>query len=417
MKGARQTEAPIDGARHPQSGQSGVPLGLLPLFFLTAVMDAGLGSILALLAEIRAQFDIDPAGIGLIGGSGFVTAVGAQVGLARLADRGHARALLNFGLVAAALSMLVLAQAASLWEFVAGRLLLGLGEGAILPAARRTVIVQAGAHAGAALGRLNAFQLTGFLIGPVFGSTVFELAGLRAVFLTSLVMVLACVPLVARTRMPAATAAPGSRVLRTLLKRRGMQAMICMAVGYYGSFGLFEAIWAIFLADLGASQLFIGLNFTLFAVPMILVAPFGGRIATRHGAMRVAFAAMAATIPFIASYGLWESVIFLTAVMMVQAVGDAVVMPASQLAVAEVSGDDIASGQGLFGACGLAVAALVAFGGGAAYGAYGAKVVFAGYAAIMAITLLGACLLGRERLGAPSSPAPALESPSPPPLA
>jgi len=397
--------------------KSGIPTGLLPLFVLTGIMDASLGSILALLAEIRTQFAISPAGVGLIGGSGFVTAVAAQVGLARLADRGHARALLNFGLGSAALSMLVLTQADSLWEFVGGRLLLGLGEGAILPAARRTVIVRAGVHAGTALGRLNAFQLTGFLIGPVFGSMVFELADLRAVFVTSLVMVLACVPLVARTQMPTAAAAPASRVLRTLLKRRGMQAMICMSVGYYGSFGLFEAIWAILLADLGASQLFIGLNFTLFAVPMILVAPFGGRIATRYGAMRVAFAAMAATIPFIASYGLWESVIVLTLVMMVQAVGDALVMPASQLAVAEVSGEDIASGQGLFGACGLAVAALVAFGGGAAYGAYGPAVLFAGYACIMAITLLCACLLGRERLGASPSPAPALESPSSPPLA
>jgi MFS family permease len=406
--------APLDLASRTKSG---IPAGLLPLFFLTGIMDASLGSILALLAEIRAQFGISPAGIGLIGGSGFVTAVAAQIGLARLADRGHARALLNFGLASAALSMLVLAQAASLWEFVAGRLLLGLGEGAILPAARRTVIVRARDHAGSALGRLNAFQLTGFLIGPLFGSAVFELAGLRAVFFASLVMVLACVPLVARTEMPAAAASTASRVLRTLLRRRGMQAMICMAVGYYGSFGLFEAIWAILLADLGASQLLIGLNFTLFALPMILVAPFGGRLATRYGAMRVAFVAMAATIPFIASYGLWESVIVLTLVMMVQAVGDAVIMPASQLAVAEVSGEDIAAGQGLFGACGLAVAALVAFGGGAAYGAYGGAVVFAGYAAFMVLTLVGAYLFARERLGIPSAPTPALESPSSPPLA
>ena len=111
---------------------------LLPIFFISAVLDANLGSILALLAEIRTQFGIDPFGIGLIGGSGFVSAVIAQIGLARLADRGHARVMMIFGLVMVALSLAVLAHADSLWQFVSGRLLLGLGHGAFLPAARRT---------------------------------------------------------------------------------------------------------------------------------------------------------------------------------------------------------------------------------------------------------------------------------------
>jgi MFS family permease len=403
--------------RGASRSKSDIPLGLLPLFLISAVLDANLGSILALLAEIRSQFGIDPFGIGLIGGSGFVTAVIAQVGLARLADRGHARAMMIFGLLMAALSLAVLARADSLWEFVFGRLLLGFGQGAFVPAARRTVIVTAGAEVGAALGRLNAFQLTGFLIGPMLGSMIFEFAGLSAVFLSSLVLIIACVPLIARVKNPVAKVAPGSRVLRTLIKRPGMKAMICMAIGYYGSFGLYESIWAIFLADLGASQLFIGLNLTLFAVPMILFAPLGGRLATRYGAMRMAFAGVAATIPFIAIYGLLESAIVLTVLMLVQAVGDALVMPASQLAVAEVSGSDIAAGQGLFGACGLAVAAAVAFAGGAVYSAYGPTVLFAGQAGIMVITLLGACYLGREQLGTKSSANAALESPSPPPFA
>ena len=380
-------------ARSPLMG------GLLPLFLLVAIMDASLASILALLAEISAQFDIDPAGVGLIGGSGFVTAVAAQVGLARLADRGHARALMNFGLVAAGLSMLLLAQADSLWEFVGGRLLLGLGEGSILPAARRTVIVSAGGDAGGALGRLNAFQLVGFLVGPVFGSMVFEFAGLQAVFLASFVMMIASVPLVARIAMPEARVVEARPVLRKLVRSRGMQAMICLGVGYYCSFGLFEAIWAILLADLGASQLFIGLNFTLFSLPMIIIAPFGGRIAARRGAMRVCWIAVAVSIPFIASYGFLECLVVLTVVMMGQAIADAIVMPASQLAVAEVSGDDIAAGQGLFGACGLATAAVAALGAGAVYGAYGSEVLFAGYSALMTLSLAGAFVLGRSQWG------------------
>ena len=396
--------------------KSKLPAELLPIFFISAVLDANLGSILALLAEIRTQFGIDPFGIGLIGGSGFVSAVIAQIGLARLADRGHARVMMIFGLVMVALSLAVLAHADSLWQFVSGRLLLGLGHGAFLPAARRTVIVMAGADAGTLLGRLGAAQMTGFLVGPLLGSILFGFAGLSAVFLISLAVVAGCVPLIARIKIDTYAAPHRKRVLRRLLKRPGMQSMICMAIGYYGSFGLYESIWAIFLSDLGASQWFIGLNLTLFAVPMILFAPLGGRLASRYGAIKMAFIGVAVTIPFVASYGMIESAIVLTILMLFQAVGDALVMPASQLAVAEVSGDDIAAGQGLFGACGLAVAAAVAFVGGAVYSAYGPAVLFASQACIMAITLLGAYYLGRNPLGPKSSANAAVESPSSPPL-
>jgi MFS family permease len=380
------------------AGTGAVRTSLGPLYLLAAILDAGFGAVFALLAEIRDQLALDAFEVGLVGGAGFVSALIAQVGLARVADRGHARTMLNVGLAAAALAMLALVFATSLSDFVLGRFLFGLGEGMFLPAARRIVITRDVKRAGEALGRLNAFQMTGFLAGPMFGSVVNELFGLRAVFLVTLLVILACMPLVARVAISAQAATSGRRVLRALLARRGMWAMICAGVGYYGSFGLYEAIWAIYLADRGASQLVIGLNLTLFAVPMILIAPRGGRLAERHGGMRVAFWAIAASVPCVAVYGLIESVLLLTLVMMVQAVADAVVMPASQLAVADVSGQHIASGQGLVGASGLAAAALTALGSGAVYGSWGPVALFAGYAVLMSLTLVGAYALGSELL-------------------
>ncbi len=369
-----------------------------PLYLLAAILDAGFGAVFALLAEIRDQLALDAFQVGLIGGAGFVSAFAAQVGLARVADRGHARTMLILGLAAAALAMLALALANSLMDYVLGRFLFGLGEGMFLPAARRIVITRDVTRAGEALGRLNAFQMTGFLAGPMFGSVVNELLGLRAVFIVTLLVIVGCLPLVARIPIPAQAATSSRRILRALLARRGMWAMICAGIGYYGSFGLYEATWAIYLADRGASQLVIGLNLTLFAVPMILVAPRAGRLAERHGGMQVAFLAITASIPIVAIYGLIESVLILTLVMMVQALLDAIVMPASQLAVAEVSGQDIASGQGLVGAAGLATAAATALGSGAVYGAFGPVVLFAGAAALMSLFLMGAYALGRETL-------------------
>ncbi|HIF93680.1 MAG: MFS transporter [Myxococcales bacterium] len=387
------------------TGNSGEKLGakgnggLVPLLLLAAVLDASLGAIFALLAEIRSQFGFDAFDIGLIGGSGFVAAFVAQVGLARFADRGHARAMLAFGLGCAALGMVVLVFADSLMTFVVGRLLIGLGDGAFLPAARRIVIVRAGANAGEAIGRLTAVQMTGFLAGPMFGSIVNEVFGLRAVFWATLLLIGISAPLVARIKIPITKIRASSRrTLRSLLSQRGMFAMLFAGGGYYGSIGLYEAIWAIYLHDRGASQLIIGLNLTLFAIPMIFLAPWAGRMASRHGGMRVSFLAMASTLPCVAIYGVVESVFVLTLVMLLQAFGDAVVSPASQLAVAEVSGEDIAAGQGLFGACGLAVAAFTAFAGGAAYDAYGPAILFAGGASLMGVSLIVAYGLGREHI-------------------
>ena len=113
--------------------------------------------------------------------------------------------------------------------------------------------------------------------------------------------------------------------------------------------------------------------------------------------------AISATIPSVALYGVFQNLWLLTALMVVQAVGDAVVMPASQLAVSRLSGDHQAAGQGLLSAVGLAVAAGVAIASGAVYERLGADVLFLGWAFVMACTVGIAAWLGRGDLAVPVS--------------
>jgi MFS family permease len=398
-----ETESPGPG-NAGGAGLGNPDTALIPLYIIAAVLDAGFGSVFVLLAEIRDLYELSSFGVGLIGGSGFVSAFVAQVGLARFADRGHARLMMGLGLAMSALAMLAMIFADSLGSFVLGRILFGLGEGMLLPAARRVAIAHDPSRAGEFLGRLSAAQMTGFLAGPMLGSVMHHGFGLRSTFALTLVMILACAPLVIRIRIPAqGRASPRGRpVLRTLLAKRRMQALLCAAVGYYGSFGVYEAIWAIFLSDLGASQLFIGLNMTLFALPVIFVAPQAGRLAERQGSMRVTCIAILITLPFVAAYGFLENLVLLTCLMVVQAVADAVVMPASQLAVAEASGDDLASGQGLFNATGLAAGATVALLSGAIYDDYGPALLFSLVAGLMAATLLIAMWMTRAEIRTPA---------------
>lgn len=114
--------------------------------------------------------------------------------------------------------------------------------------------------------------------------------------------------------------------------------------------------------------------------------------------MRVTCIGITITVPFVASYGFFESIALLTAAMVVHAIADAMVMPASQLAVAEASGEDLAAGQGLFNATGLASGALVALGSGAIYGEKGALWLFLSVAALMTVSLCATLALAHREL-------------------
>ena len=321
--------------------------------------------------------------------------------------------MLRFGVVTAALSMLALTFASSLSEFITARFLLGLGEGAFFPAARRVAIARDPKRAGEFLGLLTAFQLAGFVMGPSLASGLNEFLGLQATFGVLAALVAVSAPLVARVEVPSGATTVQRRVVRNLLRRRPMQAMLCASVGVYGGFGMLEAIWAVYLSDLGASQLAIGAALSAFAVPMIFITPYAGRLAGRIGGMRLAFIGVAASIPCIALYGLFNALIPLVIVMVLHGVADAFVMPAGQLAVADAAPDQLASGQGLFSGVGLGAAALTAVGSGAVYQQLGPAVLFVGWAVVTAVCLGFAAYLGREALRPGSRRSVSAEASSP----
>jgi len=204
---------------------------LLPIFVMAAVLDSGFGSIFALLAKIRGEFGFDVMGVAIIGGAGFVSAFIAQISLARYADRGHTRLLLWMGMGTAVLSMVLLAWSESLIAFIGARFLFGLGEGIFLPAARRLVILSSPEDTGGALGQLSAFQMFGFLIGPLLGSVLGEYLGLRMTFLINGALILACAPLISRIPVLEGAKLQVKSVIRELLRDRNIRAIMLAVVG------------------------------------------------------------------------------------------------------------------------------------------------------------------------------------------
>jgi len=386
-------------------------LRYLPLFLVTFTIALGYAFIYSLMAVIRNDFGISESGVGGIGAIGFAAGFVSMVTLSRYADRGHTKAMLRTGVGLVFLGNLGMVFAADLGSFLATRTLLGLGAGMFTPAVRRMVVLSDPERAGERLGMMASFDMAGFLAGPVLATVLYELAGLQVAFAALAVIVAVFAIPVLRFRFDdtpeVEVPTAGEGPLRVLFALAPIRGVLLCTVAFYTTVGIFEAIWSIFLDDLGASQRFIGLTLTLFALPMLVLPIWGGRLAQRVGALRVAAFSIGAAIPCMALYGGITALWALAVLAFVHAIADAFTMPSLQLGVAQAAPRrHLASAQGLLGATGQAVAAVTALGSGVVYQYFGASELFVGGAALMIALLVGGLVQGRALM----SPAAAASS-------
>jgi MFS family permease len=370
---------------------------LLPYFLVSGSMSLGYGSIYTLLADLRDRYGFSGTQLGLIVAAGFLAGFCAQLFLARWADRGYITFMVRGGVLVAALAMLGCAAASQFWAFVLARLLLGLGSGAVGPAIRRIVITRDPDHVGANLGRLASFDVTGFVLGPLVAAVTAELFGIRAPFLILAGVLLVVLGLSTRLDLTAGTPMSGDRrVIRGLLRRSAMRATLAAAVAFYLTIGMFEAVWAVLLRDRGAETWLIGLTLSLFTVPMIFLAPIGGRVAQRRGPLHVVSVSLTVATVCTFAYGVLPSLWMLLGVSVIHAIADSFTMPGNQVAAALASPPEQASSaQGLLGATGLAAAGLAGLVAGSVYEHAGRLAACGGTAAVMSIFLVTAIALGR----------------------
>jgi MFS family permease len=361
---------------------------LWPYFALSGAVSLGYGSIYALLADLRDKFGFTEAELGLIAAAGFLSGLLAQLFLARQADRGRSAAMVRGGLLAAALAMVGCAVAGEFWAFLFSRILLGLGSGAVAPAIRRIVITDSAEHLGGNLGRLASFEISGFVLGPVLSAVAAQFLGIRAPFAGLAVLYSAAFIATYWLNLSAGPQSESPRVIRRLLAIPSMRAALASCVAFYVTIGTFEAVWAVLLRDQGASTWLIGLTLSLFTVPMIFLAPLGGRLSQQRGPMRVAAVSIAAATICTFSYGVLPSLWMLLAVSLLHAFADSFTMPANQVAAAMAgSAGDASSSQGLIGATGLAAAGLSGLVSGYVYEHLGRASLFGGAAVVMTVCL------------------------------
>lgn len=349
---------------------------ILLLIFVVGTSYLGVGFILPLRALYGRSVGASSGEIGLMASSALLTGFFAAPIIGRLSDRlGHGYVLFG-GLVLHTLLVLAYIPIEDPVLLIVLRGFEGIAIVGILPPARALANMLAPRTRQAeALGLLSAAQTVGMLLGPTFGLLLASAVGYHDAFLV------ASAPLAAGAvlawfylphRATVATPEPdshgritGALFTRPLLLAYSLQIILAT------SQGVGAAVWTIYMADLGASPLLIGLSFTTFAVPIILLAPIAGRMADRHGRYWYVLLGIAVCGLLFVIYGLPIDPIWLVILSVPEGIAAAFARTASDGLLADATPAHLRGRiQAVYSAAGTGSAFVVATISGFIYGLY-----------------------------------------------
>ncbi len=326
-----------------------------------AFLASGYGVLFTLLDDFRDEYGISESALGGVIGIGFFAGFLAQVLLAPLADRGHARHIVLGGMLLDLTGLVMLAFATSIGPLLAGRFVLGVGVGMAVPAIRRIVILGDPANLGHNLGRILAADVGGFAAGPAISAVLVGPFGIPAPFLVIAVATVILMPFVYRTRVAETVAASHQRFAFDLLRVRPFAAAVVLGSAVWLMIGGFDALWSLALDDLETAEWLANLGITMFALPLVILGSIGGRLAQRVGPFRVGSVGLLLGALFMALYGMMPSGAAMFGVSMVHSLSDGLTVSSTGVAVGlVVPAERQAGAQGVLGGIQTLVAGIAA---------------------------------------------------------
>lgn len=238
-----------------------------------------------------------PQGSALMALSAFVAAFGlGQLLFGPLSDRIGRRPVLIGGLALYVVATLAMLLVTDIQQFIAARVLQGLGACAALVLARTVVRDVWKAEAGPALALTMIGMLYAIVVAPIAGGLLIKLLGWRApialaLVIGSLVLLLALLffresnhhldPRAAHWRTL------GGQYLDLLKGRQYRAYAVALACTYGAMFAVIAGSSAVFINLLGFSSLEYGLNFGLIVSMLIVGATYTRRNIQRLGPQRI----------------------------------------------------------------------------------------------------------------------------------
>jgi len=361
---------------------------LLPYYLIVFGMAAGLASVVTLLAEFRNNLGFSEFSIGASVAGGLGAGFIAALTLGPQADRGRAPLMLRSGLLLGLAGLIVMAVATDFWLFMLGRVLMGLAFGVAQPATRRTVIVADPQNLGRNVGRLGAFDVAGFVVGPAAAAALNAIGGFRAPFWFMAVFLALLIPTAWRAQSDTAAKDVTRQPLSDLLKNRQLLGACSVVSAYFVFIGAFESVWILDMDNRGASQWQIGVTVTCIALPIAVLAPWGGGLAQRYGPRKWALAMITTCSIFNALFGLVPGLLALILLTIGCGFAEGIGFPSGTMLVSSsVPQSRQAAAQGLASAIEVGTAAIAALGLAAVYASAGHTAAYLTASAIMFVLL------------------------------
>jgi MFS family permease len=353
---------------------------------MTALLASGYGVMFTVLDDFRDEYGIEATWLGMIVGIGFLSSFVAQLFLAPLADRGYARRLVQLGLLLNIVGLVTMAFGQVLVVLLIGRFVSGIGIGMAVPAVRRIVVNGDPANVGNNMGLLMASDVAGFAAGPAISALLVPSLGIPAPFLAIAALTVITAPVAWRVPIVEAveTDAPRGRLAFDLLRSRGIAAGVVMGTTLYLMIGTFDALWAIVLDDLAATEFVANVGITIFALPLVVLGPYGGRLAQRIGPFRLGPLGLVVGAVFMFQYGIMPTAWAMLLVATVHALCDGLTASSTGIAVAVAAPPERqASAQGLLGAAETLTGGVTAVLAGVLYDAGGRTLAYSVCSAVM----------------------------------
>jgi len=372
------------GAAQPSAAPASVvtlPTGREPYGLLVAALAAasflqwtGAGAVLPLLPVYLTEHATPAALIGAVMASFFATGVAAQYLSGRLGDRVGHRPVLLAGLLGYAVFSAGFLLPLGGWGALGLRAGQGAAAGAAQVACLALVSVAVPPHVrGRAFSAVSGAELAGIAIGPMLGS-MFGIAHMAWLFLiAALGALLACLPILASRAVSVdvevdrqASAEPLPRTGPAGRRIRGV--MVAAVLGGVLS-GAYESSWSLLMHLRGATDLQLGLSWTLFAVPFVVAAPVAGWLADHYDRRWLVVIGMASGLVFAVIYPWLPSVAWLMGLGSFEAIGVALAYPAAQALLSDaVSEGSVGRAQGTMASLQTAAIAVSTAVGGALFG-------------------------------------------------
>ena len=340
----------------------------------TALGGMGYGVMFTVLDDFRDKYGITEAQLGIIVGVGFITGFLSQILFAPLADKGHAKKLVMTGIAIEIVGTLFMAFGQAFLPLIIGRLLAGFGVGISEPALRRILILSDPERMGQNLGLIVSASVAGFTAGPIVSALTADTLGIAAPFLIVAVLLVVVAFGLFNLQFQEANIedAPTQRLAFDMLRIRPLAGAIVIGLALFAMIGTFDAVWSVMMDDMNAPTWVANVGISLFAFPMIFLAPRGGRLTQKFGPFKASMTGLSIGAICLVMYGTLWSPYPMLAIGIIHGVVDGLTVTGGSAAVALVAPRErLASAQGLFGGLQTLTGGIAAVLAGTAYGIIG----------------------------------------------